>query len=276
MILRCANIQLDVSSPRIMGIVNTTPDSFSDGGQHLHVDSAVAHAYRLIAEGAAIIDIGGESTRPGAQAIPLQQELDRVLPVLEALRGCGAVLSVDTRKPGVMAAAIAAGAHMINDIDALQAGGALQAVACSEVAVCLMHKQGEPQAMQNNPCYQDVVAEVTGFLAARMAVAEAAGIARERIVVDPGFGFGKTLVHNLKLLHHLDRITQLGVPVLVGISRKSMLGKITGRAVDQREFAGLAAHVLAIMRGARILRVHNVAACQDTLKIIQAVEGSDE
>ncbi|BBP03972.1 dihydropteroate synthase [Sulfuriferula plumbiphila] len=276
MILHCANIQLDVSFPRIMGIVNVTPDSFSDGGRHAHVESAVEHAHQLIAEGAAIIDIGGESTRPGAEVVPLQQELDRVVPLLTALQGCGAVLSVDTRKPEVMAAAIAAGAHMINDIDALQAKGALQAVACGDVAVCLMHKQGEPQAMQNNPRYHDVVAEVTGFLAARIAAARAAGIAGARIVVDPGFGFGKSLEHNLKLLHHLDRITQFGVPVLVGISRKSMLGKITGRAVDQREYAGLAAHILAVMRGARILRVHDVAACQDALKIIQAVEESDE
>lgn len=276
MILRCANIQLDVSSPRIMGILNVTPDSFSDGGLHAQVESAVEHAHRLITQGAAMIDIGGESTRPGAQAVPLQQELDRVLPVLAALQGCGAVLSVDTRQPEVMAAALAAGAHMINDINALQADGALQAVVNSDAAVCLMHKQGEPQAMQNNPSYQDVVAEVMYFLGVRLAAAEAAGIARERIVVDPGFGFGKSLQHNLKLLHHLDRITQLGVPLLVGISRKSMLGKITGRAVDQREYAGLAAHVLAVMRGARILRVHDVAACQDALKIIQAVEGSDE
>lgn len=275
MILRCANIQLDVSSPRIMGIVNVTPDSFSDGGRHAQVESAVEHAHRLIAQGAAIIDIGGESTRPGAQVVPLQQELDRVLPLLTALQGCGAVLSVDTRKPEVMTAAIAAGAHMINDIDALQAEGALQAVAYGDAAVCLMHKQGEPQAMQNNPRYHDVVAEVTGFLAARIAAAGTAGIARERIVVDPGFGFGKSLRHNLKLLHHLDRITQLGVPVLVGISRKSMLGAITGRAADQREYAGLTAHILAVMRGARILRVHDVAACKDALKIIQAVEASD-
>ncbi|HUW29931.1 MAG TPA: dihydropteroate synthase [Sulfuriferula sp.] len=276
MILRCGNIQLDVSSPRIMGILNVTPDSFSDDGLHAQVESAVQHAHRLIAQGAAMIDIGGESTRPGAQAVPLQQELDRVLPVLAALQGCGAVLSVDTRKPEVMAAALAAGTHLINDIDALQADGALQVVAHSDAAVCLMHKQGEPQVMQNNPDYRDVVAEVMHFLGARLAAAEAAGIARERIVVDPGFGFGKSLQHNLKLLHHLDRISQLGVPVLVGISRKSMLGKITGQAVDQREYAGLAAHVLAVMRGARILRVHNVTACQDALKIIQAVEGSDE
>ncbi len=272
MILRCANIQLDVSFPRIMGIVNVTPDSFSDGGRHAQVESAVEHAHQLIAEGAAIIDIGGESTRPGAHAVPLQQELDRVLPLLTALQGCGAVLSVDTRKPEVMTAAITAGAHMINDIDALQAEGALQAAAYGDAAVCLMHKQGEPQQMQIDPRYQDVVGEVMDFLAARIAAAMVAGIARERIVVDPGFGFGKSLTHNLKLLRHLDRITRLGVPVLAGISRKSMLGKITGRAVDQREYAGLAAQVLAVMRGVRILRVHDVAACRDALKIIQAVE----
>lgn len=275
MILRCGNIQLDLSTPRIMGILNITPDSFSDGGRYMHVDQAVEHAHQLIAEGAAIIDIGGESTRPGAQWVPLQQEIDRVLPILDALQDCGAVLSVDTRKPEIMAAAIAAGAHMINDIDALQAEGALQAVAAGDTAVCLMHKQGEPQAMQINPSYADVLAEVTEFLAARIAVAMDAGIARERIVVDPGFGFGKTLEHNLKLLRHLDRIT-LGVPILAGISRKTMLGKITGREVGQREYAGLAANVLAVMRGARILRVHDVAACQDALKIIQAVEACDE
>ena len=272
MILHCGNIPLDLTAPRIMGILNVTPDSFSDGGQHFHIESAVEHALQLIEEGAAIIDIGGESTRPGAQAVPVQQELDRVLPVLMALQGCGAILSVDTRQPEVMVSAIAAGAHMINDIDALQAKAALQTVADGNVAVCLMHKRGEPQQMQIDPRYQDVVGEVKDFLAARIAAAMEAGIARERIVVDPGFGFGKSLTHNLKLLRHLDRITLLGVPVLAGISRKSMLGKITGRAVDQREYAGLAAQVLAVMRGVRILRVHDVAACRDALKIIQAVE----
>lgn len=275
MILHCGTIQLDLATPRIMGILNVTPDSFSDGGRYTHIDHAVKHARQLIAEGAAIIDIGGESTRPGAQWVPLQQEMDRVLPLLEALRGCGAVLSVDTRKPEIMAAAIAAGAHMINDIDALQAPGALQAVASGDTAVCLMHKQGEPQVMQINPSYDDVIAEVAAFLAARIKAAMDAGIARERIVVDPGFGFGKSLVHNLKLLRHLDRITR-EVPILAGISRKTMLGRITGREVGQREYAGLAANVLAVMRGARILRVHDVAACQDALKIIQAVEECDE
>ncbi|MHB1175200.1 MAG: dihydropteroate synthase [Sulfuriferula sp.] len=264
-----------MATPRIMGILNVTPDSFSDGGRYTHIDHAVEHAWQLIAEGAAIIDIGGESTRPGAQWVPLQQEMDRVLPLLDALRGCGAVLSVDTRKPEIMTAAIAAGAHMINDIDALQAPGALQAVASGDTAVCLMHKQGEPQVMQLNPSYDDVITEVAAFLAARIAAAMDAGIARERIVVDPGFGFGKSLAHNLKLLRHLDRITQ-EVPILAGISRKTMLGKITDREVGRREYAGLAANVLAVMRGARILRVHDVAACQDALKIIQAVEGCDE
>ncbi len=275
MILHCGTIQLDLATPRIMGILNVTPDSFSDGGRYTHIDHAVEHARQLIAEGAAIIDIGGESTRPGAEWVPLQQEMDRVLPLLEALRGCGAVLSVDTRKPEIMAAAISAGAHMINDIDALQAPGALQAVASGDTAVCLMHKQGEPQVMQINPSYEDVIAEVAAFLAARIAAAMDVGIARERIVVDPGFGFGKSLAHNLKLLRHLDRINQ-EVPILAGISRKTMLGRITGREVDQREYAGLAANVLAVMRGARILRVHDVAACQDALKIIQAVEECDE
>lgn len=259
-----------------MGIVNVTPDSFSDGGQHSSTANAVHHALSLIEQGAAVVDIGGESTRPGAADVPVQQELDRVMPVIQALRGCGAVISVDTRKPEVMRAAIAEGAQMINDINALQADGALAVLIHSDVAVCLMHKQGQPATMQQAPAYVDVVKEVKDFLAARLAAASEFGVARNRIVLDPGFGFGKSLQHNLKLLHHLDRFTELGVPILVGLSRKSMLGKLTGRAVDERDYAGGAALVMAVLKGARMIRVHNVAACADALKIIQAVEASDE
>ena len=276
MILHCRDIQLDLTQARIMGIVNVTPDSFSDGGQYSGTANAVRHAFELIKQGADVIDIGGESTRPGAADVPVQQELERVIPVIQKLRGCGAVISVDTRKPEVMLAAIAEGAHMINDINALQAEGALAILAQSDVAVCLMHKQGLPATMQQAPAYVDVVREVQDFLTVRMAAATGFGVARNRIVLDPGFGFGKSLQHNLKLLHHLDRFTELGVPILAGLSRKSMLGQLTGRAVDERDFAGGAALVIAVLKGARMLRVHNVAACADALKIIQAVEASDE
>lgn len=276
MILHCRDIQLDLTQARIMGIVNVTPDSFSDGGQHSSTAYAVRHALTLIKQGAAAVDIGGESTRPGAVDVPVQQELERVIPVIQRLRGCGAVISVDTRKPEVMRAAIAEGAHMINDINALQAEGALAVLAQSDVAVCLMHKQGQPATMQQAPAYVDVVSEVQDFLAARLAAANEFGVTRNRIVLDPGFGFGKSLQHNLKLLHHLDRFTELDVPILAGLSRKSMLGQLTGRAVDERDFAGGAALVIAVLKGARIIRVHNVAACADALKIIHAVEASDE
>ena len=276
MILHCRDIQLDLTQARIMGIVNVTPDSFSDGGQHSSTAYAVRHALTLIKQGAAAVDIGGESTRPGAVDVPVQQELERVIPVIQRLRGCGAVISVDTRKPEVMRAAIAEGAHMINDINALQAEGALAVLAQSDVAVCLMHKQGQPATMQRAPAYVDVVSEVQDFLAARLAAANEFGVTRNRIVLDPGFGFGKSLQHNLKLLHHLDRFTELDVPILAGLSRKSMLGQLTGRAVDERDFAGGAALVIAVLKGARIIRVHNVAACADALKIIHAVEASDE
>jgi dihydropteroate synthase len=276
MILHCRNIQLDLTRARIMGIVNVTPDSFSDGGQHSSTANAVRHALALIEQGAAIIDIGGESTRPGAADVSVQQELDRVMPVVQALRGCDAVVSVDTRKPEVMRAAIAEGVQMINDIDALQAAGAMAILAHSDVAVCLMHKQGQPATMQQAPMYADVVSEVHDFLALRKATAIDFGIAHNRIALDPGFGFGKSLQHNLKLLRHLDRFTDLGAPILAGLSRKSMLGQLTGRALDARDYASGAAQVMAVLKGARIIRVHNVAACADALKIIQAVEESDE
>lgn len=271
MFLHCDPFQLDLSRPLVMGIVNVTPDSFSDGGQHLQHDAAIAHARQLIAEGADIIDIGGESTRPGAQPVSVQQELDRVLPVIAALRGIPVPISIDTCKPEVMRAAIAAGAQMVNDINALQDAAALDAVAASGVAVCLMHKQGNPQTMQQQPHYRDVFVEVGDFLRGRIAAAQAAGIARERIVIDPGFGFGKTLAHNLDLLRHLDKLRELGIPVLAGLSRKSMLGAITGQDADQRVAASVAAALIAVQRGASIVRVHDVRETVDALRVWSAV-----
>ena len=255
-----------------MGIVNTTPDSFSDGGRWIDAPAAIRHALKLREEGADILDVGGESTRPGSALVSAAEEIRRVMPVIEALAGHGCVVSVDTRKPEVMRAALDAGAAMVNDVMALRAPGALQAVAASGAAVCLMHMQGEPQNMQQSPSYADVVQEVKQFLHDRMAACEAAGIRRERLVVDPGFGFGKTLEHNLALLRYLDRLAELGAPVLVGLSRKSMLGALTGRAVEEREFAGVAAHLVALARGARLLRVHNVVAMRDALAVWNAVE----
>lgn len=271
MLLYCGQFQFDLSRPLVMGIVNVTPDSFSDGGSHATCDAALAHAQQLIAEGADMLDIGGESTRPGAQPVGVQQELDRVLPVIEALRGISVPISIDTCKPQVMQAAIAAGAQMVNDINALQDAAALQTVAASDAAVCLMHKQGDPQSMQQQPHYQDVIAEVGAFLRERIAAVEAAGIARERIVVDPGFGFGKTLAHNLALLRELETLRELGVPILAGLSRKSMLGAITGREVGDRVAASVAAALIAVQRGAAIVRVHDVRATVDALKIWNAV-----
>jgi dihydropteroate synthase len=255
-----------------MGIVNITPDSFSDGGRLGDAPAAIRHALKLLEEGADILDVGGESTRPGAAAVPADDEMRRVLPVIEALAARGCVVSVDTMKPEVMRAALDAGAAMVNDVLALRAPGALEAFGGYDAAVCLMHMQGDPQSMQQAPSYADVVADVKGFLQGRVQACEAAGIARERLVIDPGFGFGKTLQHNLALLKHLDRLADLGVPVLAGLSRKSMLGALTGRAVEQREFAGVAAHLAAVARGARLLRVHNVAAMRDALAIWNAVE----
>jgi dihydropteroate synthase len=270
--LNCGKFKLDLTRPLVMGIVNVTPDSFSDGGRHLHRDSALAHAHRLIEEGADILDIGGESTRPGAEPVDVQQELDRVLPVLEGLRDVPLPLSVDTRKPEVMRAALAAGADMINDINALQEPDALAAVAASDAAVCLMHMQGNPENMQFEPHYRDVMSEVMTFLRTRTAMAQAAGIARERIVVDPGFGFGKTLEHNIVLLRRLDAFAALGFPVMAGLSRKSMLGAITGQPVEQRLAASVTAALLAVQHGASVLRVHDVRATVDALKVYRAVE----
>ena len=256
-----------------MGIVNATPDSFSDGGMHLQRRDTLSHAQQLIAEGADMLDIGGESTRPGARPVGIQEELDRVLPVIEGLRGAPVPLSIDTFKPEVMRAAIDAGVQMVNDINALQDPAALKLVADSNVAVCLMHKKGNPQTMQEQPCYQNVVAEVTAFLNERIMAAEIAGIRRTRIVIDPGFGFGKTLEHNLALLRELGKLTDLGVPVLAGLSRKSMLGALTGQVVGQRMPASVAAAIIAIQHGAGIVRVHDVRETVDALKILTAVNG---
>jgi dihydropteroate synthase len=269
--LHCGSFRLDLSRPVVMGIVNVTPDSFSDGGRHLLRDAAITHAQQLVSEGAAILDIGGESTRPGAAMVSVQEELDRVLPVIEGLRGIAVPMSIDTSKPEVMRAAIAAGVHMVNDINALNQADALAAVAASDVAVCLMHKQGQPQTMQLEPNYLDVLNEVRTFLASRVMAVKAAGISHERILVDPGFGFGKTLAHNLTLLRKLEQFAELGVPLLVGLSRKSMLGALTGQGVENRLAASLAAALLAVKGGASIVRVHDVQASCDALKIWHAV-----
>lgn len=263
---------LNTSRPLVMGIVNVTPDSFSDGGEHATPDTALAHAWKLIAEGADMLDIGGESTRPNAEPVSEQQELDRVMPILEGLRGAPVPLSVDTWKTAVMRTAIAAGATMVNDVNALQDEGALAVVAKSTAHVCLMHKQGTPQTMQQQPHYDNVLDEVGDFLSQRIHATEAAGIPRRRILIDPGFGFGKTLEHNLTLLRRLSHFAKLGVPVLAGLSRKSMLGAITGQDAQNRLPASLAAALIAAQHGAAIIRVHDVRATVDVLKVWQAVK----
>jgi dihydropteroate synthase len=270
-VLACGRFRLELGRPLVMGVVNVTPDSFSDGGQYLDPAKAIARARRLIEEGADLLDIGGESSRPGAQGVSADEELRRILPVLRDLRSAPVPVAVDTVKPDVMRAALAEGAAMINDIGALRAPGAVEAVAASDAGVCLMHMQGEPRTMQQSPSYRDVAAEVRAFLEERAAAAEAAGIARERIVIDPGFGFGKKPAHNLELLRRLGEIASLGYPVLAGLSRKSTLGAITGRPPLEREAASVAAALLAVEGGARIVRVHDVAATKDALAVWSAV-----
>jgi dihydropteroate synthase len=268
----CGRFQLDLTRPNVMGIVNVTPDSFSDGGKYSSVERAVEHALQLIAEGADILDIGGESTRPGAAPVGLDEELRRVIPVIEALSKVTTVpLSIDTYKPEVMRAAIQAGADIVNDICALREDGALEIVANSNAGVCLMHMQGIPQTMQINPQYTDVVSEVKQFLADRVEACLTHGIASERITLDPGFGFGKTTAHNVALIQHLDSFVELGFPLLVGLSRKSVLGRIAGGDEQQRLHAGLAASVISVMKGAKIVRVHDVKATVDALKVVAAV-----
>jgi dihydropteroate synthase len=267
----CGKFQLDLSAPKVMGIVNVTPDSFSDGGRFISTDKAIAHAHDLVAQGADILDIGGESTRPGATPVPLDEELNRVIPVIEGLAGIGVPLSIDTYKPEVMRAAILAGVDIVNDVCALQEPQALEIVAASDVGVCLMHMQGRPQNMQQDPQYQDVVQVVYDFLKGRLAAAEQAGIAKARITLDPGFGFGKRTAHNLALLEGLSTLQKLDAPLLIGLSRKSVLGQVAGADVNERLYASLAASVIAVMKGANIVRVHDVKATVEALKVVSAV-----
>jgi dihydropteroate synthase len=270
--LNCAGQVLDLSQPLIMGVLNVTPDSFSDGGAWFSAEQAVAHARQMAAAGADIIDVGGESTRPGAEPVPLDEELRRVIPVIEALRASlDLPVSIDTRKPAVMREAVAAGAGMVNDVNALQAEGAVETVADLGVPVCLMHMQGVPATMQAMPDYRDVVTEVVAFLGQRAAACESAGIAPGQIVLDPGFGFGKRVEHNLSLLRQLDRLVALGYPVLAGLSRKSLIGKVLGLPVDKRLYPSIALAVLAVWQGAAIVRCHDVAQTRQAVQMCQAV-----
>ncbi len=270
---RCGRFEFHLGRPLLMGIVNVTPDSFSDGGQHPSAPQAIDHAWQLVESGAQIIDIGGESTRPGAAPVTLEQELERVLPVVQAMKDCGAAISVDTCKPAVMRAALAAGADMINDILGMTDAQARDVVATHpDCGVCIMHMQGEPRTMQLNPQYQDVVQEVLEMLMSQAGALESAGVSRERISIDPGFGFGKTLEQNLELMRALPRFCDSGYPVLLGVSRKSMIGAMTGRPVGERLAGSIAAALAGISRGARIIRVHDVAETLDAIQVWQAVE----
>jgi dihydropteroate synthase len=271
--LDCAGRILKLDRPQVMGIVNVTPDSFSDGGEHDTLEAAVAHGLKLVEEGADLLDIGGESTRPGAEGVSLEEELRRVIPVIERLaRETSLPISIDTSKPEAMRAAVAAGAGMINDVCALRREGALEAAAALGLPVVLMHMQGEPRGMQDAPGYDDVVGEVHRFLAERLFAAEMAGIAKKNLIVDPGFGFGKNTQHNLALLAQLERFAELGVPVLAGLSRKRSIGELTGREqAHDRVYGSVAAHLIAAQRGAAILRVHDVAATVDALRVWNAV-----
>jgi len=270
--LRHARGTLNLAQPVIMGVLNVTPDSFSDGGKFLDPARALEHALRLVGEGAEIIDIGGESTRPGATPIDTDEELRRVIPLVRALAAQSPVLiSVDTSNPQVIEPAIAAGAGLINDVRALQVPGALAAVARSSAAVCLMHMRGEPLSMQRSPVYQNVRTEVREQLLERLTVCVAAGIDSARLCIDPGFGFGKTMVHNLELLRHLADFTDLGVPVMAGLSRKSMLATLTGRGPDERLAGSVALACVAVLNGARIIRAHDVAATLDAVRVARAV-----
>ena len=272
MLWRCRRRVIDLTHPVVMGILNVTPDSFSDGGRYAHRDAALQHARRMVDEGAAIIDVGGESTRPGAPGVEESVEAERVVPVVEAIaRELDVAISVDTRRPAVMAAATAAGAHIVNDIMALRASGAREWAAQAGVGVCLMHMQGEPRTMQVHPQYQDVVSEVCEFLVRERAAAEAAGIARDAIVLDPGLGFGKGLEHNMTLLRELPQLAALQSPLLVGVSRKSFIGRILGRELHERLYGGLGLAALAVAQGARIIRTHDVAPTRDTIRMVAAV-----
>ena len=273
--LTCGARTLDLSAPVVMGILNVTPDSFSDGGRFTERDAALRQAERMLADGAAIIDVGGESTRPGAAPVSEQQELDRVVPVVEALTSeLDALVSVDTSTAAVIRGAAAAGAGMINDVRALRRSGALDAAAASGLPVCLMHMQGEPGIMQDDPRYQDVTAEVVDFLRQRIAACGQVGIPRERLLVDPGFGFAKTVAHNLTLMHEMAALQELALPILIGISRKSLFGKLLGRDVNERLPASLAAAVMCVERGAMIVRAHDVKETVDVVRFAHAVRQS--
>lgn len=271
---RCAHFTLDLSTPKVMGIINVTPDSFSDGGRFEQLDLAIAQAMRLVEEGAAVLDIGGESTRPNATPVDEAEELRRVIPLIEALvaRKISVPLSIDTYKPAVMRAAVAAGASIVNDVRGLQEPGAIEAVAGSNVGVCIMHMQGTPQTMQDDPHYDNVVAEVYAFLAQQRDACLAAGIGADRIMLDPGFGFGKTRAHNIALAKSLAEFLALECPLLVGLSRKSVLGQMTGNDVDARLHASVAAAVVSAMQGAHLLRVHDVKATVEALKVVAALK----
>lgn len=272
----CGDRELDLSRTHIMGILNATPDSFSDGGQYQQLDAALRRVECMLDEGATLIDVGGESTRPGADPVSVDQELQRVVPLVEAIKArFETIVSIDTSTPEVMCASAAAGAGLLNDVRALQRPGALQAAAQSGLPVCLMHMRGEPQTMQQAPRYESILAEVGRFLTERVVACEQVGIARERLLLDPGFGFGKTLEHNLELFAHMHLLQPRGLPLLVGVSRKSMIGQLLGRPVDQRLAGGLALATLAVVRGARIIRAHDVAATVDAVRMAEAVLGAE-
>ncbi len=270
--MQFGHINLDLSYAHVMGVLNVTPDSFSDGGRYTSLDSALQQAERMVEAGATFIDVGGESTRPGAAQVSLQEEMDRVLPVVEKLAGSTpAVISVDSSSPELLDQAASLGMGLINDVRALQREGALAVAAKTQLPVCLMHMQGSPQTMQDNPNYQDAVSDIQDFFEQRIEACISSGIAREKLLLDPGFGFGKTLTHNLMLLKQLGSFDVLGLPLLVGLSRKSMLGQITGKEVDDRLAASVSAAVIAAMNGAKIIRVHDVEETVDALKVVQAM-----
>ncbi|MBI6573892.1 dihydropteroate synthase [Pseudomonas viridiflava] len=274
--LPCGNRVLDLAHTHVMGILNATPDSFSDGGRYSQLDAALRHAQEMVAAGATLIDVGGESTRPGARPVSPAEEVDRVAPVVERIaRELDVIISVDTSTPEVIVESARLGAGLINDVRSLRRPGALEAAAATGLPVCLMHMLGEPGDMQDNPHYQDLVGEVSVFLADRMERCEAAGIPKDRIILDPGFGFAKTLEHNLSLFRHMEALHALGRPLLVGVSRKSMIGAVLGRPVGERLIGGLALAALAMTKGARILRVHDVAETADVVRMIAAVEAAE-
>lgn len=271
--LKSKDSLLSLTTPKIMGILNVTPDSFSDGGKFSSFEQACYHGDKMVQDGASIIDVGGESTRPGASPVSLSEELERVIPVINYLSRChGVWISIDSGKPEVMAAAVKAGAHLINDIRALQEPGAIAMAASLQVPVCLMHMQGQPKSMQHKPYYEDVVAEVIEFFKQRIDACVRGGIPRENLIIDPGFGFGKNQQHNYELLANLNHLSQLGLPILTGLSRKTMLGQVTGNVTDERVAASLAGALLCVTKGASIIRVHDVRSSWDTLKVWQETQ----